>query len=70
MALHLLRTIRSEWDLLRLSLLFYTRIPVGHVEYHEERMGESFRYFPLLGAIVGVLMAGILVTTCRMPWLL
>ena len=59
MAWHLWRTIRSEWDLLRLSLLFYTRIPVGHVEYHEERMGESFRYFPLLGAIVGAVMAGI-----------
>lgn len=45
MALHLLRTIRSEWDLLRLSLLFYTRIPVGHVAYSEERMGSPFATF-------------------------
>lgn len=53
-----LQPIRSEWDLLRLSLLFYTRIPVGQVAYSEERMGASFRYFPLVGAIVGGVMAG------------
>lgn len=51
--------LRSELDLLRLSLLFYTRIPVGRVEYSEERMGESFRHFPLVGAIVGGVMAGV-----------
>lgn len=54
-----LHWLRSELDLLRLSLLFYTRIPVGRVEYNEERMRASFCYFPLVGGIVGGIMAGV-----------
>ena len=39
---------------------FMTRIPVFvNVEYDEEKLGKSIKYFPLVGAIIGIFLSGI-----------
>ena len=39
---------------------FMTRIPVFvNVEYDEEELGKSIKYFPLVGAIIGIFLHGI-----------
>ena len=39
---------------------FMTRIPVFvKVEYDEEKLGKSIKYFPLVGAIIGIFLYGI-----------
>ena len=39
---------------------FMTRIPVFvNVEYDEEKLGKSIKYFPLVGAIIGIFLFGI-----------
>ena len=39
---------------------FMTRIPVFvNVEYDEEKLGKSIKYFPLVGAIIGIFLYGI-----------
>ena len=36
---------------------FMTRIPIPvNVEYDEEKLGKSVKYFPLVGAIIGVFL--------------
>lgn len=35
-----------------------TRIPVPvKIEYNEEKLGKSFKYFPLLGIVIGIILA-------------
>lgn len=39
---------------------FMTRIPVFvNVEYDEEKLGKSIKYFPLVGAVIGIFLFGI-----------
>lgn len=45
--------IKKEINLLRLAFQFYSRIPMGKTEYSEENLTKAFRYFPLVGAVVG-----------------
>lgn len=49
--------IKEEFNALRLIFLFYSRIPVGRVEYSDRAMSRAFRYFPSVGAVVGGLSA-------------
>ncbi len=45
--------LKKEINLLRLAFQFYSRIPMGKTEYSEENLTKAFRYFPLVGAVVG-----------------
>lgn len=45
---------------LLILIQFMTRIPVFvNVEYDEEKLGKSVKYFPLVGAIIGIFLFGI-----------
>ncbi|WP_117234731.1 adenosylcobinamide-GDP ribazoletransferase [Vibrio maerlii] len=49
-----------QWQLLLLSVSFFSRIPVPRdLPYSSERMNRSGRYFPTVGFIIGVLCAAI-----------
>jgi adenosylcobinamide-GDP ribazoletransferase len=44
-----------------MAVMFYTRIPVpGWVGYSDDDLNASTRYFPLIGAIVGGVVAGVI----------
>lgn len=46
--------MRRQIQLMFIALMFYTRIPVHFdVEYSDEKLNASTRYFPLIGYIVG-----------------
>ena len=50
--------LARQWVLFRLAAQFLTRLPIGEVAgYTPERLGASRRYFPAVGALVGVLGA-------------
>lgn len=51
--------MRKELNLLRHAFLFYSRIPVGRIEYSDENLIKAFRYFPLVGIVVGGLSASV-----------
>ena len=44
---------KSELNLLFLTFQYYSRIPTPRTVYSEEALSRSFRYFPLVGAVVG-----------------
>ncbi|WP_339056240.1 adenosylcobinamide-GDP ribazoletransferase [Fusobacterium animalis] len=39
-----------------LLLSFMTRIPMPKIEYDEEKLGKSMKYFPIVGIIVGFIL--------------
>lgn len=39
-----------------LLLSFMTRIPMPKIEYDEEKLGKSMKYFPVVGIIVGFIL--------------
>ncbi|MCY7009093.1 adenosylcobinamide-GDP ribazoletransferase [Fusobacterium simiae] len=39
-----------------LLLSFMTRIPMPKIEYNEEKLGKSMKYFPVVGIIVGLIL--------------
>lgn len=46
---------RREWLLLRTATMFLTRLPVGRsLPFNDDLMHGSARYFPLVGALVGL----------------
>ena len=49
--------IKRELNLLFLAFQYYSRIPTPRTEYSEEALSRAFRYFPLVGAVVGGLGA-------------
>lgn len=48
---------RNQLNLLRHAFLFYSRIPIGKVDYSDENLIKAFRYFPLVGIVVGGISA-------------
>ena len=48
--------MKQQLNLLFHAFRFYSRFPVGKLEYSEENQTKAFRYFPLVGIVVG--MAG------------
>lgn len=38
-----------------LLLSFMTRIPVPKIEYDEEKLGKAMKFFPIVGAIIGLI---------------
>ena len=50
--------MKREIRIFLTALMFYTRIPAPHwVDHSEEFVRESIRYFPLIGWIVGAIVA-------------
>lgn len=49
--------ISDEANLLFLTFQYYSRIPTPRTEYSEEALSRAFRYFPLVGTVVGGLGA-------------
>lgn len=54
--------MKQEFNIFLNALMFYTRIPVPKsVIYSETALSKAFRYFPLIGIIVGAAGAGCLI---------
>lgn len=49
--------MRRELELFFTALMFFTRLPVPELEYSQEKLNSSSRYFPLVGILVGALSA-------------
>lgn len=49
--------MKQQLNLFFHALQFYSRIPIGKITYSEQNLSQSLRYFPLVGAIVGVIGA-------------
>lgn len=49
--------MRKELELFFTALMFFTRLPVPDIEYSQEKLNSSSRYFPLVGILVGALSA-------------
>ncbi len=45
--------MKQQLNLFLHALQFYSRIPAGKIDYTEENLAQSVRYFPLIGSIVG-----------------
>ncbi|QIA08998.1 adenosylcobinamide-GDP ribazoletransferase [Draconibacterium halophilum] len=46
--------MKNEIKIFLTALMFYTRIPVGHIQgWSEKMLNKSTRYFPIIGWIVG-----------------
>lgn len=55
--------MKQQLNLLLHALFFYSRIPVGNIDYSEENLTKAFRYFPLVGIMTGALGGGIFLLT-------
>lgn len=53
------KMIKQELNLFFHALLFYSRIPAGKITYSDNNLAQAFRYFPLVGAIVGGIGTGV-----------
>ncbi|SEA25333.1 cobalamin-5'-phosphate synthase [Porphyromonadaceae bacterium NLAE-zl-C104] len=51
--------MKQQINLFFHALFFYSRIPAGKINYSEENLTKAFRYFPLVGIIVGAIGGGI-----------
>lgn len=51
--------MKQQLNLFFHALMFYSRIPTGKIDYSEENMTKAFRYFPLVGIIVGAMGGGV-----------
>ncbi len=49
--------MKRQLNLFLHALQFYSRIPTGKIDYSEENLTQSLRYFPLVGIIVGTVGA-------------
>lgn len=53
--------MKKEWNILLNALMYYSRIPVPkNLDCTEETLSKAFRYFPLVGIVVGSIGAGCL----------
>ncbi len=51
--------MKQQINLFFHALMFYSRIPIGKIDYSEENLQKAFRYFPLVGIVVGGIGAGV-----------
>ncbi|HMV45595.1 MAG TPA: adenosylcobinamide-GDP ribazoletransferase [Leptospiraceae bacterium] len=49
--------MKRELELFFTALMFFTRLPVPEINYSQEKLNASSRYFPLVGILVGTLTA-------------
>jgi len=52
-------SLATELRGLRAAVTFLTRLPFGGAPYTEEEMGRATSWFPLVGALVGLILAGV-----------
>lgn len=45
--------MKKEFDKFRTALMFFTRIPVGKIDFSQEHLNKSNKYLPIIGWIVG-----------------
>ena len=58
MSAHNMATLaKREWRLLKMALIFFTRIPMRVDDFEEQDLNRSAKYFPLVGIVVGVVAA-------------
>src|SRR5271155_3462677 len=56
----LVQATRHQFTILRVGLMFLTRLPVGSLPtFRTEWLGQSMIYFPLIGALVGSASAAV-----------
>jgi adenosylcobinamide-GDP ribazoletransferase len=59
-SLSLVQATRHQFTILRVGLMFLTRLPVGSLPaFRTEWLGQSMIYFPLIGALVGSVSAAV-----------
>ena len=51
--------MKNEFAIFALAVQFLTRIPMGNIEFTPERMNASVRYYAFVGAMIGMLGAGV-----------
>ena len=51
--------LKREWRLLKMALVFFTRIPLHVADYREQDLNRSAKYFPLVGIVVGAVAAAV-----------
>ena len=51
--------MKQQLNLFFHALMFYSRIPTGTINYSEANLTKAFRYFPLVGIIVGAIGGGV-----------
>ena len=51
--------MKNEFASFRLAIQFLTRIPVGEIDFTSERMKAAVRYYPFVGALIGLIAAGV-----------
>ncbi len=51
--------MKQQLNLFFHALQFYSRIPAGKIDYSEENLAQSIRYFPLVGSVVGIVGASV-----------
>lgn len=52
--------LKKEIHILLAAFMFYTRLPVHKLtQYNQEYLALSIKYFPVVGYVVGVILAGI-----------
>jgi adenosylcobinamide-GDP ribazoletransferase len=49
--------IRKEIELFLTALMFFTRIPVPEIDYSDERLNSSSKYFTLVGILIGIIIS-------------
>ncbi len=49
--------IRNEIELFLTAIMFFTRIPIPEIEFSEERLNSSSKYFTLVGILIGILIS-------------
>jgi adenosylcobinamide-GDP ribazoletransferase len=51
--------MKQQLNLFFHALMFYSRIPAGKIDYSEENLTKAFRYFPVVGILVGAIGGGV-----------
>ncbi len=55
--------MRKEWNIFRTAIMFFTRIPVGKIDFSSKALNSSGKYLPVIGWIVGGISAIIFLAT-------
>jgi adenosylcobinamide-GDP ribazoletransferase len=56
---HVLISMKKEWRLWLVALIFFTRMPVKVADFKESDLNRSGKYFPLVGILVGLVAAAV-----------
>lgn len=51
--------MKQQLNLFFHALMFYSRIPAGKIDYSETNLTKAFRYFPVVGILIGTIGGGV-----------